>query len=274
MSGSETSAEPTPSPGPGTTPSTPGGSPACAGELGEAQRGERRRAGRLHHGGVPRGQRRRDLPAGDQEREVPGHDQRAGTQRLAEREREAGRVDRRRGSRQLGRRPRVVLEAGGAAAHLPARIGDRLAGVARLEDRELLRLRAHPRREIEQHAPPRGGAQPGPGALAKCPARGRGGPPRVRARRARHLRERRAGGRLEHGRDRARLGVLRAAVDPEPEGIGAAPRRRGRCIGAQGINREAKRATARAQRARAARAVSQPGPREIAPESSSWANAA
>ena len=59
-----------------------GGQLGLLADLGEGQRGERRRLGRLQDDGVAAGQRRRDLPRQHQQREVPGDDLAGHAERL------------------------------------------------------------------------------------------------------------------------------------------------------------------------------------------------
>ena len=155
--------------------------PGLERQLGEAQRRQRRELGRLEDDRVARRERRAHLPRGDRQREVPGRDEPDDAERLADGEPEpAG--DRDRVAQQpLGRR-RVVAEGVGHHPHLAARVADRLAGVARLEHRELLVVLGD------------GVGQPvqQPGAVARrdrAPAPGRppwrARPPRRRRRRSR-----------------------------------------------------------------------------------------
>ena len=126
-------------PGPATTFSTPSGRPASSAIFSSSSAVSGVSAGGLEHDRVAGGERGRDLPGGDHQREVPGHDQPDDAERLAE-----GHVD------AAGDRDRVAEQALGGAGvvaegldhhpDLAARVGDRLAGVARLERRELLRL--------------------------------------------------------------------------------------------------------------------------------------
>src|SRR4051812_7654084 len=60
--------------GPGDDVHDAGGQVRLAAYVGEEQRAERRRAGRLEHDRVARGERRRDLPREHEQREVPGDD--------------------------------------------------------------------------------------------------------------------------------------------------------------------------------------------------------
>ena len=81
-SGWVTSAEPAGSPWPVITLSTPVGS-TLGGELGELERRDRRRLGRLQHDRVARRQRRADLPDRHHQRVVPGRDLADHADRLA-----------------------------------------------------------------------------------------------------------------------------------------------------------------------------------------------
>ena len=68
-------------PSPVTMLTTPGRQLGLPADVGEEERGERRRLGRLEHDGVAAGQRRRDLPREHQQREVPGDDLRGHAER-------------------------------------------------------------------------------------------------------------------------------------------------------------------------------------------------
>ena len=69
MSGWRPIAWPAVSPKPGSTLSTPAGTPSLGRQLGEAQRGERRLLGRLQHGRAAGSERRRELPGRHEQRE-------------------------------------------------------------------------------------------------------------------------------------------------------------------------------------------------------------
>jgi hypothetical protein len=100
--------------------------------LGQQQRGERGRLRRLQHGGVPRGQGRRELPRRHQHREVPRDDL-------------AGHADRSR--RTAGERVFQLVGPAGVVEEMRsgqrkvdvARFLDRLPAVHRFQHRELAR---------------------------------------------------------------------------------------------------------------------------------------
>ena len=99
-------------------------------DLGEQQRGQRRRLGRLEDDGVAGGQGRRDLPGEHEQREVPGDDLGGDAERS--RGRTVARV------RQLVGPARVVEEVRSRQRDVDvARLLDRLAVVEGLEHREL-----------------------------------------------------------------------------------------------------------------------------------------
>ena len=106
-------------------------------DLLELERGQRRQLGRLQDDGVAGRQGRRDLPRRDDQREVPGDDQADYPEWLAEGHVDAA-GDRDRLSEQPLGRSGVVAEGLDDHGHLAARVRDRLAGVARLQRRELL----------------------------------------------------------------------------------------------------------------------------------------
>ena len=126
-----TSAAPV-APSPVTMLTTPGGSSACRQNVGEEQRRQRRRLGRLEHDRVPARERGRDLPREHQQREVPRDDLRGD----AERPRRAVRE----GVLELVGPARVVEEVRRRERQVDvARLLDRLAAVERLEHGELAR---------------------------------------------------------------------------------------------------------------------------------------
>ena len=112
-----TSARPV-SPAPVTMLTTPGGQVGLLADLGEQQRGERRRLGRLEHDGVAAGQRRRDLPGQHQQREVPRDDLAGNAERLG-----------------VGSEARVVELVGPARVVEEVRRHERDVDVAGLPDR-------------------------------------------------------------------------------------------------------------------------------------------
>ena len=112
-------------------------------ELGEAQRGQRRRLGRLEHDRVAGGERGTDLPDRHQQRVVPGRDLADDADRLApDHRRVALEVLARRlalhAARGAGEEAQVV-DGGGQLVGLDR--GERLAGVARLELGEFVGVR-------------------------------------------------------------------------------------------------------------------------------------
>ena len=103
-----------------------------AADVGEEERGQRRRLRRLEHDGVPGRERGRDLPRDHQQREVPRDDLAGDAERLrlAARERVLELVRPARVVEEVRRREREVDVAA---------LADRLAAVERLEHRELAR---------------------------------------------------------------------------------------------------------------------------------------
>ena len=131
-------------PSPVTMLTTPGWHLRLAADVGEQQRRERGRLGRLQHDRVPARERGRDLPGEHEEREVPGDDLR----RNAERPRAPS------GERvlELVRPPRVVEEVRRCEREIDvARLLDRLAAVERLGNRELAGALLQDPRDPEQH---------------------------------------------------------------------------------------------------------------------------
>ena len=136
----------------------------------ELERRERREAGGLQDDGVAGGQRGTKLPRGDRDREVPGDDQRDHPERLAERHVDAA-GDRDGAAEEALGGAGVVVEDVDDHDDLAARIADRLADVARLESRQLVRVVGHGRGEAAQelcpvarcHGAPRRKRRLGPG---------------------------------------------------------------------------------------------------------------
>ena len=131
-------------------------------ELGEAQRGQRRQLGRLQHDRVAGRERRPELPGGDRQGEVPGRDQPHHAERLAHGEGLAAGHRDRVAEQPLGRAG-VVAEGVHHHRHLAARVGDRLAGVARLEHGQLLVVLGERVGERMQGARARRGGERAPG---------------------------------------------------------------------------------------------------------------
>ncbi len=160
-----------------------------AADVGEEERGQRRRLGGLEHDGVAARERRRDLPREHQQREVPRDDLRGDAERsrppagegVLELVGPAGVVE------EVGRREREVDVA---------RLLDRLAAVERLRDGELAGALLEDPRDPEQHLRPLG-RLPGAPRLERL-ARGVDRARDVLRTRLRDLGERLLGG----GRDR------------------------------------------------------------------------
>ncbi len=182
-------------PGPATTFSTPSGRPASS-----ASSAKRSALSGVSSAGfsttvLPGGQRRPELPRRDRQREVPRRDHRDDAERLAERHRHAAAHRDRVAEQPLGCAG-VVAEGVDDHAHLAARVADRLAGVARLERRELLEVLLDDRRDATQQprAVRRGDGPPrGPGR-----DRARDGGVRLLDARAGNGVEPTRGGRLDH----------------------------------------------------------------------------
>ena len=127
-------------------------------DLGQQQRGERRRLGRLEDRRVAAGQRGRELPRRHQQREVPGHD----LADDAERRHLAG-AD---AVAQLVGPAGVVEEVRGGERDVDvARFAQRLAAVERLDHRQLARALLDEPRDPEQVLGPLAVGQRGPPRL-------------------------------------------------------------------------------------------------------------
>ena len=150
---------------------TPSGRPASRHQLGDLQRRERRHLGRLHHDGVAGGERGRHLPAGEHQREVPRHHLADHADRLAQRVVEEARLDRNRLALELVGHAAEVAVARRRARHVErARVAQRVAGVERLEPRELFGVGLDQVGELEQDAAAIGRGQAAPrreGALRR-----------------------------------------------------------------------------------------------------------
>ncbi len=142
-------------------------------ELGKPQRRERRQLRRLEHDGVSARERGTDLPRRDVEREVPRDDEPDDAERLAERHIDAAR-DGDRLAVMLVDGARVEVEDLRDHPDLAARAGDRLAGVLRLETRELFVMLLDERRKPAQQPPAIGGRDRTPCRERRACARDRG----------------------------------------------------------------------------------------------------
>ena len=145
------SASPMTAPGPVTTLRTPSGRPASDGQLREAQRRQRRLAGRLEHDRVAGRERGAQLPGGDDHRVVPRHDRGDHPDRLARDERErvgTGRADL---AVRLVDGLGVPLEGRRGARDVDReRVADRLADIERFEQGELVEVLADELGEPQQ----------------------------------------------------------------------------------------------------------------------------
>ena len=142
--------------------------PGLGEDFGQRQRGQRRVLGRLEDHRVAHGERRRGLPAGALDRIVPGADADADAERLAARVGE--------GSAEIDE---VAVEAGDDAAEELQRVGggggvgdqrflDRLAGVERLQPRQLCVALAQQVGGAAQDAAALDRLQPRPGRLRRA----------------------------------------------------------------------------------------------------------
>ena len=167
-------------PGPATTLRTPSGSPASSAILSSSIAVSGVSSAGLRTTRVAGGERRRHLPGGDRQREVPGHDQADHAERLAEGHVDAA-GDRDRLPEQPLRGAGVVAEGLDHHPDLAAGVADRLAGVARLQHRQLLgALLDRVGEPVQQRAPGRPArprARPG---TPPWPAPPRRRPPRPR----------------------------------------------------------------------------------------------
>ena len=166
------------------------------------------------------------------EREVPGHDQADDAERLAEGHVDAA-GDRDRLAEQPLRRAGVVAEGLDHHPDLAARVADRLAGVARLEPRQLLELGRRSRRRGGAAARPVAGRDRAPGRERGLGARR----PRRRSPRRRRAAPRPSPARSPARRPRSRPRPSlerRATSDERPR---PAPRSPGSCASSSGCQR-------------------------------------
>ena len=137
-----TSAAPA-TPSPGMMFATPGGQLGLLEDLGQQQRGQRRRLGRLEDRGVAARERGRELPGRHEQREVPRHDLPDDAVGLVLAPRDA--------VAQLVGPAGVVEEVRGGQRDVDvARLADRLAAVDRLDDGQLARALLDQARDAEE----------------------------------------------------------------------------------------------------------------------------
>ena len=129
--------------------------PRLEAQLSQAERGERREAGRLEDDGVAAGEGGTELPGGDHHGEVPRHDQSHHAERLAQRDVETGLGRLNRFPEELVGCPGVVAQGVGDVIGLPPRVADGLADVPSLERRQLLDVGPHYVGKAEQDLRPR-----------------------------------------------------------------------------------------------------------------------
>jgi hypothetical protein len=127
--------------------------PGLERQLAEPDARERRQLRGLEDDRVPAGERGAELPRRDVEREVPRRDQPDDAERLAEGQVDPAR-DRDRLAEVLVDRARVEVEDVGNHPDLAARVAERLAHVARLDQRQLVRMLLDQRGESAEQARP------------------------------------------------------------------------------------------------------------------------
>ena len=126
--------------------------PRLQGQLPQPDRRQRRQFGGLEDDGIARREGRAETPARDGHREVPRNDDRYNPKGLLEGDIEAAR-DRDLLAEQPLRCRGVIAQDIDDIARLPARIADRMAGIAHLEAREFLGVRLDHIREPAQQQP-------------------------------------------------------------------------------------------------------------------------
>ena len=199
-----------------------------AGELAQADARQRRLLGRLQHHRVAGEQRRTHLPAADDERVVPRHDGGDHAERLAPYQRQVVGAGGRDLVVELVGELCVVLDAVGAVDDIDRhRVDDRLADVARLEQRQAVDVGAHRLREAPQdalallrlHAPPYAALE----AVARRAHRARRRPRRRSAPPAQI--ERPSIGLTSSNTRPSRAGTARPPMKARPSGLRVAARR-------------------------------------------------
>ena len=138
-SGWRTSASPATLPLPGQDVEDAGGQAGLVEDLGEAQRGQRRRVGGLGHDRVAGQEGGAELVAQQRRREVPRHDRGDDAERAAQHARVDARVDVVDADpAHLARQARVVLERVGGLVQLDLGLADRLALLGDEDRRQLV----------------------------------------------------------------------------------------------------------------------------------------
>ena len=159
-----------------------GGKPTSAGELGETQRGERRRGVGLQHDRAAGSERGRELPRRHRQRVVPRHDLPRNADRLLQRVEEERAADRIRSSGDRRDRGGVEAEVLDRLVQLRLHGRDRLADVPRLQLGQRLAVRDDRVGERVQQARALRGRRLRPGAAERLASRVDGTVDVVRAR--------------------------------------------------------------------------------------------
>ena len=202
----------------------------------DAQQRQARVLGRLHDARVAGRERRADAAPENLQRIVPRHDMARHAVRLADREHGVAGLIRQGFAVQLVGGARVELEIARDAGGVGARLLERLAGVARLDLRDLLVARGDQHRQARENASAFGGARRAPAAFE---GRAGGGDRAVDIGRgaARDLREDLAVGRIDDGnrlvarcRDPAVIDEMLRVFHACLLNIGSLPAGRIRCV--------------------------------------------
>ncbi len=119
-------------------------------QLGDAQRRERRLLRGLHDQRIARDERRAAFARGEEQRMIERADARDDAQRLAQRVVERAGADRDRVALDLGDEPGEIFHVAGADLDVETHRLHRIAGVDRLEPRELVGIRAQDRDRLAQ----------------------------------------------------------------------------------------------------------------------------
>ena len=165
--------------------------PGLGRELGHPERRQRRQPGGLDDQAVAGRERRGGLPRRHQQGEVPGDHRAHHADRLADDQAEGVRTGRRDGVEDLVDRLREPAEGPDGIRDVDlAGVGDRLAALERVEQRQFLEVRLEQVGEAEEDLLALGRGAPRPAPVVECPARGRG--PRRRCRPRRPLRSSRS----------------------------------------------------------------------------------
>ena len=183
-------------------------------QFGNTKRRQRRLLGRLDHHRAAGGQRRTDLPGQHQQREIPRQHRADNADRLAHDKRH----------RVLADRGRLVIELVDGLGMPDQRVDglgnidggaitNRLAGIDRFQDRQLVPVAADQLGKPDQHRLALGRMKAAPAPVIKSLARLADGEIDIFLIAGRHLRQQRPGGRVDAVEGLAAGGLAKTAID-------------------------------------------------------------